>query len=237
MRRTLLLLTVLVLGVAIGRAFDGTPRVDAQQCVTENGDVNGDGQTALLDAITLLSFMFLGSPTELPPLCPAPGIPDSQMTCYDASGVIVDCATGACAGQDGFYASGCATEGRFIDNGDGTVTDTCTGLMWQQGSGPNGTWCSALAYCEELELAGHGDWRMPNIMELQSITDFENAFPALDPVFESSVSGTYWTSTTYAGDPEGVRNRAWVVTTESGETDVNVKTTPFDSVRAVRNLP
>ena len=142
-----------------------------------------------------------------------------------------------CAGQDGFYASGCPTAGRFIDNSDGTVTDTCTGLMWQQGSGPNGAWCSAMAYCEDLELSGHEDWRLPNIMELQSITDFENAFPALDPVFEPPVGSNYWTSTTYAGDPEGSRNRAWIVSSGSGGISVNVKTSPVDYVRAVRNVP
>ena len=37
-----------------------------------------------------------------------------------------------CPGQDGFYQTGCAPDHRFVDNGDGTVTDNCTGLMWQK---------------------------------------------------------------------------------------------------------
>ena len=49
-----------------------------------------------------------------------------------------------------------AAHAGYIDNGDGTVTDTGTGLMWQQGTASdNYTWEQALAYCENLELAGH----------------------------------------------------------------------------------
>ncbi len=61
----------------------------------------------------------------------------------------------------------------FVDNGDGTITDNATGLMWQQadsGSGIN--WEAALAHAEGLTLAGHDDWRLPNAKELQSIVDY-----------------------------------------------------------------
>jgi len=87
----------------------------------------------------------------------------------------------------------------FVDNGDGTVTDRATGLTWQKADdGVARDWQAALAYAEALELAGHGDWRLPNAKELQSIVDYTRApdvtgSPAIDPLF----------STTEIRDPEG----------------------------------
>ncbi len=50
-----------------------------------------------------------------------------------------------------------------VDNGDGTVTDNGTGLMWQQGHPRQGimTWDSAMSYTSSLFLGGHSDWRLP----------------------------------------------------------------------------
>ncbi len=57
--------------------------------------------------------------------------------------------------------------GSFRDNGNGTVTDMVTGLMWQQTTPDNMmTWQQALAYCEGLTLGDHTDWRMPTVKEL-----------------------------------------------------------------------
>ena len=58
---------------------------------------------------------------------------------------------------------------RFVDNGDGTVTDKTTGLMWQQGDNPRMNWFETLKYCQNLILAGYSDWRLPNIKELNTI--------------------------------------------------------------------
>ena len=61
----------------------------------------------------------------------------------------------------------------FWNNGDGTITDLATGLMWMQDdSGYDMEWQDALAYCETLDYAGHADWRLPNTKELQSIVDY-----------------------------------------------------------------
>ncbi len=61
----------------------------------------------------------------------------------------------------------------FRDNGDGTVTDLATGLMWKKDdSGSGMEWKDALAYCEDLSYAGHTDWRLPDAKELQSIVDY-----------------------------------------------------------------
>ncbi len=97
-------------------------------------------------------------------------------------------------------------QNNFLDNGDGTVTDRATGLMWDKaGSSQPMTWQEALHYAENLELAGHHDWRLPNAKELQSIVDYTRApdaparrGPAIDPVFQTPAAQPwYWTSTTH----------------------------------------
>lgn len=87
----------------------------------------------------------------------------------------------------------------FVDNGDGTVSDHATGLMWQKADdGVARDWEEALAYAENLELGTHSDWRLPNAKELQSIVDYTRSpqttnSPAIDPIFD----------TTEINDPEG----------------------------------
>jgi len=93
----------------------------------------------------------------------------------------------------------------FIDNGDGTVTDHATGLMWQQGdSVMTQNWQQALAYAEGVELAGYRDWRVPNAKELQSIVDYTRSpmttgTAAIDINFfdVTATESYYWTSTTH----------------------------------------
>ncbi|MHC4432378.1 MAG: Lcl C-terminal domain-containing protein, partial [Planctomycetota bacterium] len=70
----------------------------------------------------------------------------------------------------------------FKDNGNGTVTDRATGLMWMKvdsgglkaGRNRDGklNWQEALAWSENLQYAGYSDWRLPNVKELQSIVDY-----------------------------------------------------------------
>jgi hypothetical protein len=76
------------------------------------------------------------------------------------------------AGQDGQSQIGCPIEGRYVDNGDGTITDLCTGLMWQEAVAAvdgddygRATWQGALRYARDLDLAGYDDWRLPNVHE------------------------------------------------------------------------
>ena len=69
----------------------------------------------------------------------------------------------------------------FVDNGDDTVTDNATGLMWSKDdSGVAMNWEEALAYAENATIAGYDDWRLPSIKELQSIADYSGVFPAMD---------------------------------------------------------
>jgi hypothetical protein len=60
----------------------------------------------------------------------------------------------------------------YLNNLDGTITDLDTGLMWTQVPASARTWEQALAYAEGLTLAGASDWRLPNIKELQTLTDY-----------------------------------------------------------------
>ncbi len=110
---------------------------------------------------------------------------------------------------------------KYTNNPDATVTDTETGLMWQQDpsfevSGISGidnlNWQSALDYVARLNLivfAGHSDWRLPNRNELQSLVDYSRALPALDTDFFPTppFSFPWWSSTT----EHGMADKAWTV--------------------------
>jgi len=102
---------------------------------------------------------------------------------------------------------------QFEDNGDGTITDNATGLMWMKddnGTGVN--WENALSYTEDFEYAGYTDWRLPNAKELQSIVDYTRSpaitnSAAIDTMFNctqiTNEAGAadypcYWTSTTFS---------------------------------------
>ena len=90
----------------------------------------------------------------------------------------------------------------YVDIGDGTVTDTSTGLMWQQQATHAGTmtWEQALAYCEGLSLGGYTDWRLPAKKELISLVDDSRYNPSIDTdYFPGTAASWYWSSTTYVG--------------------------------------
>ena len=89
----------------------------------------------------------------------------------------------------------------LVINGDGTVTATSTGLMWQQATSSVKNWKSALSYCEDLDLAGYSDWRLPIIKALQSIVDYSRSDPAIGTAyFPDTLSSGYWSSTTTANN-------------------------------------
>ena len=125
--------------------------------------------------------------------------------------------------------------GVYTDNGDSTVTDTSTGLMWQQSSYDDSrkTWEQALAYCEELNLGGHTDWRMPTIKELRSLVDYSIPYPG--PTINTTyfpgmvASLWYWSSTTYAYSTKS----AWGVDFDNGG-DSSTSKNYSSYVRAVR---
>ena len=132
---------------------------------------------------------------------------------------------------------GAQNSSSLVDNGDGTVTDTATGLMWQQDESDAMTWEAALTYCEDLELAGHDDWRLPNVNELQTVIDYNAYEPAIDTsFFPGAMPQYYWSSTTYE-ENDDTDNNAWNVFFSNGDlytTDMSGKSNSA-YVRAVRD--
>ncbi len=134
-------------------------------------------------------------------------------------------------GQDAQYTSA-ARQPSYTFNGDSTITDNTTGLRWMQtddGTGRN--WETAIDYCEDLDLAGYTDWRLPNIKELSFLVDRSRVNPAIDPVFTCS-SSYYWSSTPCAGDT----NDAWGVNFSGGSAYSGSKN-GYYYVRCVRGGP
>ncbi|MFH1748836.1 MAG: DUF1566 domain-containing protein [Planctomycetota bacterium] len=124
---------------------------------------------------------------------------------------------------------------RFTDNGDGTITDNLTGLMWLQDAETIGvsSWLEALQAATRLNAgtaafvctnytASYTDWRVPNRKELFSLANFAEHDPALagdHPFVGVSVNGSYWTSTTSAADT----TRAWQADMRTGELGTALK--------------
>jgi len=108
-----------------------------------------------------------------------------------------------------------APTARYQTNGDGTVTDTQTGLMWARcalgqtwdagnstctGTPTSTTWKGALQAVQKVDqgsgYAGHTDWRLPNLRELMSIVRYHCYDPAInETIFPATSSGPYWSST------------------------------------------
>jgi hypothetical protein len=95
------------------------------------------------------------------------------------------------------------SENTYIDNGDGTITDTSTGLMWMaEDAGYTMDWKTALSYAENLDFAGYTDWKLPDVKELQSLVDYTGVYPTLNQEYFTTTDLTdenpgyyYWSST------------------------------------------
>lgn len=93
-----------------------------------------------------------------------------QQQCYDDSGPIAAPAAGqAFYGQDAQHQGNTPS---YVDNGDGTISDPVTGLMWVKARGAKVSWEKAMADAATCGVGGYGDWRMPTIKELYSLIDF-----------------------------------------------------------------
>ena len=112
----------------------------------------------------------------------------------------------------------------------GIVTDSRTGLMWQDDAVSSAMqWSAAITYCEDKILGGYSDWRLPNQRELLSIVDRSRYSPAISSVFVRTASDYYWSSTTYVNSASW----AWYVDFNLGNANVSTKSSPF-YVRCVR---
>ncbi len=113
----------------------------------------------------------------------------------------------------------------LVDNGNGTISDRSSGLMWtKKDSGKGMKWVSALGYCEALKSGGYDDWRLPNAKELQYIVDYRRSpdktkSAAIDPVFKITLINNeakqvdypfFWSSTTHLDGPRPGGNAAYV---------------------------
>jgi len=162
-----------------------------------------------------------------------------QTTCYDTAGTVIPCAG---TGQDGQMMAGVAWLNPRFTVSNGTVTDNLTGLIWLKYANCFGlrTWAQAMSdantlaggYCGVTDGSTAGQWRLPNVKELQSLIDFAYYNPALsnaagtaiwvagDLSFTGVKSGYYWSSTTYADSTVG----AWYLSLYRGYVFRVVKT-------------
>ena len=126
------------------------------------------------------------------------------------------------------------SQNHFINNGNNTITDTDTNLMWSRtSSNLKMNWEDAISYSNSLSLAGYTDWRLPNQKELLSIVDYSEYMPSLDGNFSSLSEVAYWTSTT-CGE-EGSNSYAFRVEFGHGSGScLNKSSSDLTYVRVVR---
>lgn len=167
-----------------------------------------------------------------PPAANAQLPQSGQMSCWDSGGLPVACAG---TGQDGDKLAGVAwPDPRFTNNGNGTVTDNLTGLVWLTNANCFGlqNWQNALnsanalvsGTCSLTDGSLAGNWRLPNSKEMQSLIDFEKTSPALPTghPFNDVKFGPYdyyWTSSSNTGSTYD----AWIVSPYDGYANFNYK--------------
>lgn len=188
---------------------------------------------------------------------PNVSLTNANFAAYDGTNPVVSlAATGQTAsyasGDDGALNKGVAWPGaRFTDNQNGTVTDNLTGLIWLRNAGcfAPGLWSTALTEVNQLASGAcglsdgsvAGQWRVPNLVELESMVDVSASNPAITAgnPFTNVANSIYWTSTTYFGGEEGSPD-AWVIRMSDGsyinDSVQNVKATSTNGVWAVRGI-
>ena len=265
MRPSLRLLTgfalvLAVIGHCSTHAAETEPSAQVCAPVGPCGDVDSTGTVTASDALKTLRKS-VGLPEALTcecsgtPTCPgAAPLKTGLKSCYDLNGVLISC-TGT--GQDGEFQVGVSRS--FTDNGDGTITDNSTGLMWEKLGWDLGIHSQSVWYkweegfakiitLNQSKFGGHSDWRMPNRFEMESLYDLgefsrSTTYAMVDPIFNTSceqgctpahcscTGGTYWTSST----DEQNKASAWGVNFGSGGVvDIYYKGFDAEEVRAVR---
>ncbi|MEO8751120.1 MAG: DUF1566 domain-containing protein [Casimicrobiaceae bacterium] len=142
----------------------------------------------------------------------------------------------------------------FTDNGDGTITDTVTGLQWDKcaygqfagdcsgGAAARRAWSQALTDVVALNSGvykGHNDWRLPNVKELESLVKIDSLNPAIDGTAfpNTDFSFAYWSSTLFVPPMPTFSGQAWGVDFNLGFVDIIDTSSSANKsfVRLVRN--
>ena len=101
----------------------------------------------------------------------------------------------------------------YVNNGNGSISDKVTGLMWQQTDGGEMTWESAATYATTNRIGGYSDWRLPTSHELYSIAKQGALNPAIDTNYFTVTAAEYW----WTRDQQvGNSNTIWVVNAGGG---------------------
>jgi hypothetical protein len=209
------------------------------------GQFQGNGVTDIAIYLTVIDYVALSNRP----------LTNADFNAYDGSKPLVSLPvtgqlTTYVSGDDGARKAGIAwPETHFRDNYDGTVTDNLTGLIWLQDAGcfPQTLWSSALTdanqlaagACELNDGSTAGQWRLPNVNELESLVDVSASFPAISigSPFRNVSSAVYWSSTSYFGGQAG-SPQAWAIRMGDGRyvNDFvnNIKTTAKNAVWAVK---
>jgi hypothetical protein len=229
--------------VVVAACVAGAPAASPPDC----GDVNGSGTVTTSDALAVLKSA-VGQPIDLQ--CGSPAGP-----------LVTGDVTNLGSKSDGFLRTGVSRT--FTDNGDGTITDLATGLMWEKKDNNDGihdkdntyTWSSGSGSLDGTAVtsflaslnagsgfAGHKDWRLPTRFELETLVDVGKSAPSTVPQFATACPTTCTVTTcscTRSGSYWTSTNfvtdpvGAWAIRFDNGDTTAIDKTTAL-FVRAVR---
>lgn len=128
-------------------------------------------------------------------------ISTGQKTSYNQNGSLVK---NNSLKDDGYYKSGLR---RSYERNNEIVIDQATGLQWQdnvEAKSITYQWKGAMGYCSNLVLGGYSDWRLPDVIELNSIINYGNNLSSgiIDTIFQNSTNALYATSSLHAAkDP------------------------------------
>jgi hypothetical protein len=187
--------------------------IASSACMQQPGAVTAPGNVPPASKTVPASSIGSNQPT-----LPYVIVDTGQERCYDNSKEIAAPKPGeAFYGQDAQHAG---NKPAYKDNGNGTITDLNTGLMWQKDPGSKVNYSQAVAGAKTLNLAGYSDWRLPTIKELYSLILFSGTDPSgpeaskpvpfLDTNYfkfeygntstgERIIDAQYWSSTEYLG--------------------------------------
>jgi hypothetical protein len=246
--RAVLLVGSLVLSIMVRGAHAQSPSAPyVSACAACPGDLNNDQMVTVDELITAANAALNGCGQPWSSL-----LQTGQTQCDQGNGTLGTC-PGLPAGQDGAVQAGVVLS--YTDNGDGTISDNSSGLMWEKLSNDasihnvNNTYTWSDAFTVKIAalnttpcFAGRCDWRLPNRRELDSLVYSGAAVLTLAPSFATLCSEPctvttcscaqgdyYWSSTSWQDNG----TNAWAVNYQDGSVLPFDKTTPY-YVRAVR---